>query len=431
MINNKKLQVKLKMSLQGLDKRTQLLGNLREKSWNISKIRKLFPLKLKLSSSTKLSPNSSSAGPSFARVSPAKSKNAHKHKQANKRSSSISKNLNSISTSKENKGQAETLVCSRYSLVNLKTRKTRKIFLRLSEFFANCSKFIESKSKISLVNYIKYSYLLVCQRKSIQKSRKTQKTQGQRFSFSKIRNDQSTWGQRNLGLGPLLRRLPLDQEQLKIKASQKRQGEKKLPLQRQNLLSRQRSLIRYQKFCQQVKSLDQESGSRGRSGGRTLTRTLKGLEPKFDFDLEAGTKAKFLSASALIFSQISKPKKCLSRGNWNLSLNNQNTQTLVLRAKSRYQSAQFLANYFGWKLQRRSRVTSLMTQVLKHGFRRSFIRGIRISCSGRINGQDKAKTIVKMIGKTPLQVFRARVDYGTKEIITKYGVFGIKVWVCY
>lgn len=53
--------------------------------------------------------------------------------------------------------------------------------------------------------------------------------------------------------------------------------------------------------------------------------------------------------------------------------------------------------------------------------------GIKVICSGRINGADIARQEKVMDGRIPLHTLRAKIDYGTAEAKTTYGLVGIKV----
>jgi len=57
-------------------------------------------------------------------------------------------------------------------------------------------------------------------------------------------------------------------------------------------------------------------------------------------------------------------------------------------------------------------------------------QGIRIRCSGRLDGAEIARTEKYMEGKVPLQTIKADIDYGFSEAHTMYGLIGVKVWVC-
>lgn len=55
--------------------------------------------------------------------------------------------------------------------------------------------------------------------------------------------------------------------------------------------------------------------------------------------------------------------------------------------------------------------------------------GIKIACSGRLNGAEIAKTEIFKHGSVPLHTLNADVHYGLAESNTTYGIIGIKVWV--
>ncbi|MGI5924934.1 MAG: 30S ribosomal protein S3 [Lentisphaerae bacterium] len=56
--------------------------------------------------------------------------------------------------------------------------------------------------------------------------------------------------------------------------------------------------------------------------------------------------------------------------------------------------------------------------------------GIRIRCSGRLNGAELARTEQYKDGKVPLHTLRANIDYGFSEAHTLAGLIGVKVWIC-
>ncbi|TRZ95164.1 30S ribosomal protein S3 [bacterium] len=56
-------------------------------------------------------------------------------------------------------------------------------------------------------------------------------------------------------------------------------------------------------------------------------------------------------------------------------------------------------------------------------------KGIKISCSGRLNGAEMSRTETYKQGKIPLSTFRADIDYGFAESLTTYGLIGVKVWL--
>ena len=56
--------------------------------------------------------------------------------------------------------------------------------------------------------------------------------------------------------------------------------------------------------------------------------------------------------------------------------------------------------------------------------------GVKISCAGRLNGAEIARTEKFKNGVIPLHTLRANVDYACQVALTTYGIVGIKVWIC-
>ena len=56
-------------------------------------------------------------------------------------------------------------------------------------------------------------------------------------------------------------------------------------------------------------------------------------------------------------------------------------------------------------------------------------KGIRVCLSGRLAGNEIARTEWLREGSIPLHTFRADVDYAEAEALTTYGIIGVKVWV--
>ena len=56
-------------------------------------------------------------------------------------------------------------------------------------------------------------------------------------------------------------------------------------------------------------------------------------------------------------------------------------------------------------------------------------KGIKINCSGRLNGAEIARGEHYHEGTIPLQTLRADIDYGFAEANTTYGKIGVKVWI--
>lgn len=55
--------------------------------------------------------------------------------------------------------------------------------------------------------------------------------------------------------------------------------------------------------------------------------------------------------------------------------------------------------------------------------------GVKISVSGRLGGADIARCEWTREGRVPLHTLRAKIDFGTAEALTTYGIIGVKVWI--
>lgn len=78
--------------------------------------------------------------------------------------------------------------------------------------------------------------------------------------------------------------------------------------------------------------------------------------------------------------------------------------------------------------------------VARVGFRRAMKKavtsamkggalGVRIQCSGRLGGAEMSRREWYREGRVPLHTLRAKIDYGTTDAVTSFGVVGVKVWV--
>jgi small subunit ribosomal protein S3 len=56
-------------------------------------------------------------------------------------------------------------------------------------------------------------------------------------------------------------------------------------------------------------------------------------------------------------------------------------------------------------------------------------KGIKVRVSGRLNGNEIARSEWYLQGRLPLHTLRADIDYGFTEAHTTYGVIGVKVWI--
>jgi len=56
-------------------------------------------------------------------------------------------------------------------------------------------------------------------------------------------------------------------------------------------------------------------------------------------------------------------------------------------------------------------------------------KGIKVCVSGRLAGNEIARTEWLREGSVPLHTLRANLDYSEAEALTSYGIIGVKVWI--
>lgn len=90
--------------------------------------------------------------------------------------------------------------------------------------------------------------------------------------------------------------------------------------------------------------------------------------------------------------------------------------------------AQLISQNVAFQLEKRIAFRRAMKRAIDQAMG-SGVKGIKIRCSGRLNGVEMARNETYQEGKLPLHTFRAKIDYGFSEALTTYGILGIKVWV--
>lgn len=100
----------------------------------------------------------------------------------------------------------------------------------------------------------------------------------------------------------------------------------------------------------------------------------------------------------------------------------------VLEVKRPEADAQLIAENVALQLERRVAFRRAMKRAI--GLAMKFgVKGIKVSCAGRLGGAEIARTEWQREGRVPLQTLRADVDYGFAIAKTTYGVIGVKVLV--
>lgn len=90
--------------------------------------------------------------------------------------------------------------------------------------------------------------------------------------------------------------------------------------------------------------------------------------------------------------------------------------------------AQLVAENIAQQLVRRVAFRRAMKKSVNSALRFG-VKGIKISCSGRLGGAEMSRCEWVREGRVPLHTLRADVDYALAEAKTTYGIIGIKVWI--
>ena len=121
-------------------------------------------------------------------------------------------------------------------------------------------------------------------------------------------------------------------------------------------------------------------------------------------------------------SDIDKIKKSLAKiSSTEVSLNIKEVKKPELNS---YLVAENIAQQLVKRIAFRKTMKRAMQSALRLG-----AKGIRVCLSGRLAGNEIARTEWLREGSVPLHTFRANVDYAEAEALTAYGIIGVKVWI--
>jgi small subunit ribosomal protein S3 len=91
-------------------------------------------------------------------------------------------------------------------------------------------------------------------------------------------------------------------------------------------------------------------------------------------------------------------------------------------------NAQLAAKSIAQQIESRVSFKRAMKKAIQNA-EKSGAKGIKITCSGRLNGAEIARTESIREGQIPLHTLRADIDYASIQAKTTYGVIGVKVWI--
>jgi small subunit ribosomal protein S3 len=90
--------------------------------------------------------------------------------------------------------------------------------------------------------------------------------------------------------------------------------------------------------------------------------------------------------------------------------------------------AQLVSESIALQLEKRVAFRRAMRKAVDSALRFG-CKGIKVRVSGRLNGNEIARSEWYLQGQLPLHTLRADLDYGFSEAHTTYGIIGVKTWV--
>ena len=121
-------------------------------------------------------------------------------------------------------------------------------------------------------------------------------------------------------------------------------------------------------------------------------------------------------------SDIEKIKKNISKlSNHEITLN-------IKEIKKPELNSYLVAENVSQQLIKRISFRRAMKRAIQSALRMG-AKGIKICVSGRLGGNEIARSEWIREGSVPLHTLRADVDYAESEALTTYGIIGVKVWI--
>jgi small subunit ribosomal protein S3 len=109
--------------------------------------------------------------------------------------------------------------------------------------------------------------------------------------------------------------------------------------------------------------------------------------------------------------------------------NIKNVEISVQEIKSPELDARLIGKNIAEQIEKRVNYKKAMKKAAASAIK-SGAKGVKIRCSGRLGGAEIAREEWVRVGSVPLHTIRSDIDYSLQEANTKYGIIGIKVWIC-
>lgn len=161
-----------------------------------------------------------------------------------------------------------------------------------------------------------------------------------------------------------------------------------------------------------------------------IARTLKHAEIARVEIEKAGDNVKVILHSGRPGTVIGKKGQDIDSLRKNLSflIKKPTVDVSVQEVKTPALDANLVAQSIAEQLERRVSFKKAMKRAVADTMRAG-ATGIKICCSGRLNGAEIARSEWMRVGSVPLHTLRADIDYALAEALTTYGIIGVKCWI--
>lgn len=92
-------------------------------------------------------------------------------------------------------------------------------------------------------------------------------------------------------------------------------------------------------------------------------------------------------------------------------------------------NAAVLSKYLAIRLRQRFQLREALMPMLRHLSNNKYVRGFRIVCAGRFTRKEIALYDLRTYSSVPFSGVTSRLDFSLSEVVLKYSICGIKVWL--
>ena len=140
----------------------------------------------------------------------------------------------------------------------------------------------------------------------------------------------------------------------------------------------------------------------------------------------------------IVFVHVTRPGVVIGQDGANINrikkelgkkIKTANVRIDVVEVKNPDLDANLVAQWIASELENRASFRTAQKKAIQK-VRKAGAKGIKTEVSGRLGGNDIARSEGYKEGIVPLHTLRSDIDYAHTEAHTTYGRLGVKVWIC-